>query len=45
MILVLKDNIYTQGIGLLEVLWDLMEDIIDTRIKEYVTFHDILHVF
>ena len=35
-----KGNIYTPGIGLLEVFWKVMEAVIDTCIKKAVTFHD-----
>ena len=34
-----------QGIGLLEVLWKLIEAIIDTRVRATVTLHDALHGF
>ena len=34
LILFSKGNAYTQEIGLLEILWKLMEAIIDTRIKD-----------
>ena len=33
----------TWGIGNLEVLWKVVETIIDTRIKAVVIFHDVLH--
>ena len=29
----------------MEVLWKVMEGIIDARIKKAVTFHDVLHKF
>ena len=45
MILITKDNTYTQGIGILEVLWKVIEAIFDTRINKAVTFHNILHRF
>ena len=35
----------SRGIGLIEVLLKLLEAIIDTRIKETVQFHDVLHGF
>ena len=34
-----------RGIGLLEVLWKLIEAIIDTRVRAAVTLHDTLHGF
>ena len=44
-VLLPKPNGGTRGIGLLEVVWKLMEAIIDTRVKKAVTFHDCLHGF
>ena len=35
----------TQGIDLLEVVWKLVEAVIDTRIKPVVQFHDVFHRF
>ena len=35
----------TQGIGLLEVIWKLVEAAIDTIIKVAVEFHDVLNGF
>ena len=40
-----KGNAYSQGIRMLEVLWKLVESIINTFINTDVVFHDILHVF
>ena len=40
-----KGNADTWGIGILEVLWKILEAIIDTRIKTEVMFHDVLHGF
>ena len=34
-----------RGIGLLEVVWKLIEAIIDTRVRSKVTLHDCLHGF
>ena len=45
LILIPKGNSYTQVIGLLGFLWKVMEEIIDTHIKNDMTFHDIIHVF
>ena len=44
-VLLPKPNGGTRGIGLLEVVWKLMEAIIDTRVKNAVQFHDCLHGF
>ena len=38
-------NAYTWGIGLLEVMWKVVEEGIYTRIKTVVKFHDVLHGF
>ena len=38
-----KVNADTLGIGLLEVLWKVVEDVIDTWIKTEVKFHGVLH--
>ena len=35
----------TRGLGLLDILWKLVEAIIDTRVKRSVKLHDILHGF
>ena len=43
--LIPKVNTDTWGIGLLEVLWKVVEAVIGTRIKSVVQFHDFLHVF
>jgi len=40
-----KPNDGARGIGLLGVVWKLMEAIIDTRVKEVIAFHDCLHGF
>jgi len=44
-VLLPKPNGGTRGIGLLEVAWELMEAIIDARVKEVIEFHDCLHGF
>ena len=31
--------------GLLEVLWKVMGEVIDTRIKKAMLFHELLHRF
>ena len=45
LVLIPKFSAYTQGVGLLEVLWKVVEAVVDTCIKRVVMFHDILHVF
>ena len=45
MLIIPKFNANTLGIGLLDVLWKVIEAIIDTHIKKAVTFHYILHGF
>ena len=45
LVLIPKGNEYNQGINMIDVMWKVVEAIIDTRIKTLVTFHDILHVF
>ena len=40
-----KGTTYTQGIGLLETLWKVVEALIDTRIRASLQFHDNLHKF
>ena len=39
------NNTYTRGIGLMKVVWIMVEAVIDTRIIIVVQFHDILHGF
>ena len=45
MILVLtpKGNTNTQGVILMETVWKVVEEIIDTRLREIISFHNILH--
>ena len=47
MIIVLtpKGNTDTQGIGLLDTLWKVVEAIIDTSLKLCITFHNVFHDF
>jgi len=40
-----KPNGGARGIGLLEVVWKLMEETVDARVKEAIEFHDCLHGF
>ena len=45
LVIIPKVNSANQGIRLLEVVWKVVEEVIDTRIKSVVQFHDILHGF
>ena len=36
---------YTRGIGFIEVMWKIVEAVINTPIKMTVKFHDILYGF
>ena len=40
-----EGNTDNTGIGLLETLWKLVEAIFDSRLKECITLHGVLHVF
>ena len=44
-VLLPKVNMNTRGISLLEVLWKVVEAIINSRVNTAVQFHDILHGF
>ena len=43
LVLLPEGNMDTSGIGMLEVLWKVVEEIIYTQINMVVTFHDILN--
>ena len=43
LVLLPEGNMGTSGIGMLEVLWKVVEEIIDTQINMVVTFHNILN--
>ena len=45
LVLILKVNADTWGIGILEVFWKVVEVVINTRIKSVVQIHDVLHRF
>ena len=45
LVIISKDNTYTQEIGMLKLLWKVVEAIIDTPMRESVRLHDILHGF
>ena len=40
-----KGNADTWGIGILEVVWKVVEAVIDTWIKSVVQFYDVMHCF
>ena len=43
MVLITKGTTDTQGIVILETLWNVVEALIDTRLCANVQFHDVLH--
>ena len=43
LVLIPKGNIDTRGIGLLDRLWKVVEDVIDTRLWASIQFHNVLH--
>ena len=45
LVLIPKLNADTQGIGLLEIVWKVMEAVIDIQIKSVVQLHDFLYRF
>ena len=45
LLMIPKENLDTWGIGLLEVVWKVVEAVTDTRIKSVVQFYDFLHGF
>ena len=45
MVLLPKGNVYNQGMGLVDVLWNAAEAIIYTWTKTVVTIHNVLHRF
>ena len=45
LVLLLKSDGGTRGIGLLEVIWKAMSSILDGRLKAAIPFHDALHGF
>ena len=40
-----KGSTDTREIGILEVMWKMVEGVIYTRVKSAVLFHDVLHGF
>ena len=45
LVLITKANADTWGIGLLEVVWKVVEAVIETWIKSLVQFHNEMHGF
>ena len=45
MVLIPKGTTDTQGIGLLETLWKVVEALIDTHLRSSLQMHDVLHRF
>ena len=43
--LIPKGGMDTRGIGLLEFLWKVVEEIIDTHMRASVRLHDVMHGF
>ena len=45
LVLIPKRNADTRGIRLLEVVWKVVEAVIDTQIKTVILFYNVLHGF
>ena len=45
LVLIPKGNTYTQGIGLLETLWNVVEALIDSHLRTSLYMHNVLHEF
>ena len=45
LVLIPKANADNGGIRMLEIVWKVVEAVIDTQIKAVVQFHDVLHGF
>ena len=45
LVIIPKVNADTQVIGLLELVWKVVEVVKDTQIKSVVQLHDVLHRF
>ena len=45
LVIIPKGTTDTQGIGLLETLWKVVEALIDTHLRVSLQFHDVLHGF
>ena len=40
-----KGTIYTQGVGLMETLCKVLEELVDTRLRASLQLHEVLHRF
>ena len=45
LVFITKGNTYTWGVSLHDMLWKVMESIIDTRLRASIQFHNVLHGF
>ena len=45
LVLIPKGGKYYRGIGLMEVMWKIVAEILNHRITSSITFHDFLHGF
>ena len=45
LVLIPKGTTDTRGIGLLDTLWKLVEELIDIRLRASLQMHDVLHRF
>ena len=45
MLLIPKGNADNRGIGLMDTVWKVVEEVIYTRIKTVVQLHNVLHRF
>ena len=45
MVLIPKGEKDYSGIGLVEVMWKVVVEILNRRLTAYITYHDFLHVF
>ena len=45
MVLIPKRGEYYRGIGLMEVVWKVVEVILNRWITDFITFHNVLYSF
>ena len=45
LIFIPRGNTDTQGIRLMEMLWNFVEALIDAHLRSIIRFHDVLHGF
>ena len=43
--LIPKGGTDTREIGIMEIMWKMVDGVVDTRVKSAVLFHDVLHGF